>query len=203
MILSMLFVVFSLPIVTLGPCITALYRVLIQRSAGYEGLMITAFWKSLKENFRNAIVIEAIFAPLVLGCFVLVLLIYIEVINTLPLIVLCLLYLVLLLFSFSYAFPLAAQFDNTPWKTFINSIILSIIHFPISVAVVIVNLLPIILYYFNAELFFFSLPFLMFFGIAIMAWINEKLLHQVFRKFISESDRNNTNSFRENREKKG
>ena len=60
------------------------------------------------------------------------------------------------------------------------------LNFPISLAIVAVNLLPAAVFIYDVRLFYELVALLMFFGFALMAWIDEKLLHRVLKKYLPE-----------------
>ena len=57
MFLNLLWVLFSLPIVTIGASTTALYSVLIKMRNNKEGKLLRDFWDAFKGNFRQATII--------------------------------------------------------------------------------------------------------------------------------------------------
>ena len=54
------------PIVTIGPALTALYYMTLKMARNEETYIIRGFFKSFKENFRQAIVIWLIILVLIL-----------------------------------------------------------------------------------------------------------------------------------------
>ena len=62
MFLNLLWVLFSLPMVTIGASTTALYSVLIKMRNGKEGKLFLDFWDAFRKNFRQATVIWLIIA---------------------------------------------------------------------------------------------------------------------------------------------
>ena len=56
-ILNLLFIVCCIPIVTIGPAITAMYYVTLKMARNEESYIARAFFKSFKENFRQGIII--------------------------------------------------------------------------------------------------------------------------------------------------
>ena len=52
MILNMLFILTSLPIITIGTSLTALYSVSLKQSAGTSAYVAKEYFHAWKENFR-------------------------------------------------------------------------------------------------------------------------------------------------------
>ena len=61
-ILNFLVLVFSIPVITIGPAFTAMYYVALKEVRGQEGYLWRDFWKSFKQNFKQGFIIELIVA---------------------------------------------------------------------------------------------------------------------------------------------
>jgi uncharacterized membrane protein YesL len=61
MILSFYWILFSIPIVTIGSSTTALYYVMTRRISNREGYLFRDFWTSFKSNFKQTTIIWLIF----------------------------------------------------------------------------------------------------------------------------------------------
>lgn len=189
MLVSLLFVAFSLPVLTLGPSAAAMYSVFIKRSNGYEGSVIPVFWRGFRDNLKNSLLIELIFLPIMLVAGGMIALVSQGVVDgSLLLMIVCFFPGVLTAFALSFAFPLTAQFENTPGKIVRNAYILSIGNLPTAIAVTLVNLLPIIPMFFSVEFFAKCLPFFTLIGYAVMGWADEKLLRRVFQRFFPKEE---------------
>ena len=57
MLLNILFLVCSLPIFTIGASFTAMYYVTLKLAENEEGYIARGFWKSFKQNFKQATII--------------------------------------------------------------------------------------------------------------------------------------------------
>ena len=66
MILNLIFVVCCIPIVTIGPALTAMHYVTLKMVDNEEGYIVRGFFKSFRQNLRQAIIIWVIM--LLLGC---------------------------------------------------------------------------------------------------------------------------------------
>ena len=55
--LNIIFIIFSLPVVTIGASVTALMSVTMKMARDREGYMWAGFWKSFKENFKQSTII--------------------------------------------------------------------------------------------------------------------------------------------------
>lgn len=181
-ILNLLWVLCSLPIITMGPATVALYTSISALSRGEERMTPT-FFKGLRRNFKQSLILWLI--TLFIG-FMLYWSLYIvsfwENTRSLALIFLtipCFIYLMIL----SYAFPLLAEFETSLPKLLANSILLSIGHFPRSTLMVVINLLPILIMFLMPSWFVCAIFIWLPIGFALCAFLNYKLLTPVFAPF--------------------
>lgn len=184
-ILNLLWVICSIPIITIGASTTALYYSVSTMSRGEEQMTKT-FFKGFKMNFKQSTLFWGL--TLLVG-FLLYWGIYIVsfwenarsavlMVFALP----CLLFLMII----SYAFPLLAEFETTIPRLLSNAILLSLGHFPRSLAIVAVNLLPFILIYIMPSWVVCAIFVWLPIGFALCAHIVYKLLKPVFAPFRPE-----------------
>ena len=65
--LNILWILFSIPIVTIGASTTAMFSVMMKMARDREGYIFKSFWKAFKENFKQSTVIWIII--IVVGTF--------------------------------------------------------------------------------------------------------------------------------------
>lgn len=184
-ILNLLCILCCLPIITAGASVSALYYSVSAMSRGEEQMTKT-FFKGFRINFRQASLLWA--GTLLLG-FLLYWGIYIVsfweearsaflMIMSFP----CFLYLMII----SYAFPLLAEFETSLKRLLINSILLGLGHFPRSIMIILINLLPVLFLYFMPSwvvcIFFVWIPL----GFSLCAFLNYRILIPVFAPFRPE-----------------
>ena len=128
-ILNLMWVIFSLPIITMGAATAALYRVTLKLARGEEPAITKQFIRGFKENFRQATVLWLILlgAGALLGAdgYILFKLFRsttgpIAVVWTVLfalVIAACIVYVTVL----CYVFPLVASVENTNWAMLKNS----------------------------------------------------------------------------------
>lgn len=56
-ILNLLFIICSLPVITIGTSLTALYSVTLKIVRNEEGYIVRGFFKAYKENFKQSLII--------------------------------------------------------------------------------------------------------------------------------------------------
>ena len=59
---NLMFMIFSLPVITIGPGLVALYHVHLKSMRGHPDLNpVTEFWHGSRNNFRQAIIVWILF----------------------------------------------------------------------------------------------------------------------------------------------
>ena len=133
MVLSFLWLVCSIPIVTIGASTTAMYYVTLKLVRDEDGYTFRAFFKSFRENFKQATIIWCIFmvVGVLLGVdFYFFLKMYegSTKFRSAMLAVFCA-FMIIYVFMLTYVFPLQSRFVNTVKMTIFNSFFMSIRHF--------------------------------------------------------------------------
>lgn len=126
MVLNLLFIIASLPIVTIGAALTALYDVTLRMQVGTEKEMTGSFVKSFRKNGMQATKIWLTFLCLIAISFV-----FISLANGHPVVLFPLLCLsVLMVGTLPYTFSLVATFENKTGIMMRNGLMLAIQHVP-------------------------------------------------------------------------
>lgn len=185
-ILNVLWLVFSIPIVTIGASTTAMYCVALHLVRGEGGGVARMFWNSFRLNFRQATLLFFIqLAPTALVSYELWLYLSGAVAQTLWMgIVFCLPAILLALIS-AYIYPLLAQFDNSIRNTLKNACFLAIGNLPFSLIMAALNLAAHVLFLCVPEVFMKSCIFWVVIGAALVAVCNAFLLRRIFKKYFN------------------
>ena len=133
-ICNLMFVLFCLPVFTVGASLTALYTCmlrLVYEETRDDGLIFREFWRAFKSNFKQATALWLIClaAILFLGAYCYVVQFLAGACGKLYIVTFYLLSL-LFLFGFLYVFPLQARFENTVANTLRNAWLLSVAALP-------------------------------------------------------------------------
>lgn len=186
MILNVLWLVCSIPIFTIGASTTAVYYVTLKLARNDDGYTIRSFFKSFRENFKQATIIWLIL--LVIGCilgfdlfFFVRLYAGAQSLKTVMLTVF-LAMLIIYLAVFTYIFPLQSRFYNSVKKTFFNAFFMSLRHLFHTIALIVVDGAMVALG------FVFMVPPLMMammlFGFPLLAFVNSYILTPVFKIYM-------------------
>lgn len=185
-LLNMLFLLTSLPVVTIGAASTALYTVCFRMGTEREEGLLRTYFRAFRDNFRQGTALWGILALFLAASGV----------N----LVLCMnwqgpwhyamylfgMLLVLAEFLFSYTFPLLSQFGNSVRSTLKNALLLSIGYLPRSLIIAVINCLPLILLLADPYTFLQAAFLWVFLYYAGAAYINTRLLNKVFAPYLTQ-----------------
>lgn len=180
-LLDILTLVLCLPVVTIGPALTALFYVTMKIVRDEEGYVFRGFFKSFKQNFKQGFLLELIVAAAVF-----ILYFDIRVVNNWMAennsLLIRLLFFALIGFALIctvtvvYIFPVLAKFDNPTKKVLVNSVMMAVRHLPNSVLMVVVIV--------AAGVSVYIYPIMIFFVIGLAAFINSVILRRIFDNYI-------------------
>ena len=141
-ILNLLFLITSIPIVTIGASVTAMYTICFRFGTDREQGLFRSYFRAFGDNFKQATQIWLIL--LICGaacCFDVYLFLSLPSMLRYLAVVFCIA-LVLVVLVFSYAFPLLSQFENKNKNILTNALFLSLGYLPRSILLVVLNVLP-------------------------------------------------------------
>lgn len=187
-ILNVVFLICCLPIVTIGASLTALHYVTLKMARNEESYIVRSFFKSFKQNFKQATIINLIM--LVIGA---ILYVDLNIVNYFSKPVSQILYVLFIAFGiiylivFLYIYPVLAKFYNSIKNTFRNAFLMSIRHLPYTILMALITLAP-------ASVFLIQsfrvqstvLMLLIMMGFALEAFINGHFLVKIFDNYIPE-----------------
>ena len=182
-LLNLLFLITCLPVFTIGAAITALYTMCFRLMREEYSGIVKSYFRSFKDNFKQATLIWLLLLVLVVpALYYFILLFRLEGILRYSAFVFVIIAAVGLMTA-SYVFPWISQFENTTVQSLKNALILSISRLPRTAAILAINLMPLIVWFINPELFI-QVSFLwvaLYFAAA--AYMNTGLLWHVFKPY--------------------
>jgi len=190
--LNLLYVICCIPIITIGPATTALYYVTLKMAKDEEGYITKSYFKSFKDNFKQAAVIWLIFLVIivVLVCDLrianggeLATILQSSSVSSVVLIAVGVMGVIITM-TITYVFPLLAKFDNTVINTIKNAFIISIRHLPFTILLIAVNVVPWI-----AMAWIGNMTLLLVFIIfSLQAYINSKIFVKIFVNYLPKEE---------------
>lgn len=182
-LLNILFLITCLPVFTIGASVTALYTLCFRLMREEYSGIIKSYFKAFKDNFKQATVIWLLLlAAVTPALYYFSLLLQMDSILRYSGFVFVII-AVLGLMTGSYVFPWISQFENSTVQALKNALILSISRLPRSLCVLAINLVPLIVWFINPELFI-QVSFLwvaLYFAAA--AYMNTGILWHVFKPY--------------------
>ncbi len=182
-LLNILFLITCLPVFTIGASVTALYTLCFRLMREEYSGIVKSYFKAFKDNFKQATVIWLLLlAAGIPALYYFSLLFQMDSILRYSSFVFVII-AVLGLMAGSYVFPWISQFENTTAQALKNALILSISLLPRSLCVLAINLVPLIVWFINPELFI-QVSFLwvaLYFAAA--AYMNTGILWHVFKPY--------------------
>ena len=164
-ILNLIFVLCSLPIITIGASTTALYGVTKKMAGNREGYIFRNFFQLFKENFRQSTVMWII-------------LLVAAMIPTIDL------YIINSLKKTVMTTALQSTFENTVKNTLKNALLMGIGHFPWTLIILLITLLPIILIVLLGKTAGSVVYVMLFIGFAVLAYLNSYIFNHIFKKYM-------------------
>ncbi len=184
-ILNVIFTICCIPVVTIGASFSAMYDVMFKIKEEKDSNVFKQFFVAFKNNF-----VQSLFGTLILLAVAALLYMDYNIVFVEKLygsaVMQALFFIILFIVSgfFSWLFPMICRFNNKFGQHLKNAFMLSLAHLPTTILVVALNLCPFILLYFFAEFSaYYLLTFWMFLGLAVIAFINSKLLYKAFSKY--------------------
>ncbi len=191
MILSLLTVLFSIPIITTGAALTAGYYAAMHGVINGDGYVWKKFIKSFKQNFKQSTVMWLIFMVLFIvfgvdvwywqnlyanhsGGFM-----------AQALLILSVVLLALSIMTFIFAFPLQAKFDNTVKVQIRNAFLLSIRYVPTTIGIVLIMAVIALVFKFQPIL---SIVFFVLIGFGILLYLFAFLMLRCFKAFLQPEE---------------
>jgi len=184
-LLNLLFVVCSIPVVTIGASAAALYTAALKIVRHEDGKITKMFFSAFSKNFRQSLVLTLIFLAVFAGLYADVRIMQANT-DAFPFVLrVCTnVFAVVVLFTASYAFALQAKFVNTVWKTLKNAFVLRMAHPLTSIAVCALTFFPLGLLIFATYYFLLASIVFFLFWFSCSAVVCAYLFERIFRKIL-------------------
>ena len=150
---NLLFILCSIPLVTIGPSLTALYHCMLRTVKGNNNGTVKTFFRAFRQSFRQSLIVW-------LGLVVVGLLLFLDtrfllqtgsdtgkIFYYLSGIVLALVVILVL-----YIFPVIAAFANTLRNLLKNAFLFAFMHFPSTLTIAVISILPMYMTYRDLKL---------------------------------------------------
>lgn len=180
MILNVVFMIFCIPVVTIGASFCGAYYMGFKMVKNEETYIIKGFWKAFKENFKQATAIWMI--VLVILCVLTAdyrIMAYSGIQFAQWMRIAMVTVTVVLLMGLVFIFPLQARFVNPIKNTVKNAFLMALSHLPSAFLLIAVYAVPVIIFYFVPQTF----PVLLVLSFGLVIYIKSILLVRIFKKY--------------------
>lgn len=182
-LLNILFLITSLPILTIGVSLSALYSSIKKRIHGHESYVSKDYISAWKENRKNGLLIWIILLPCLLAMLFFTIYIAGHLENLAAVCAYFLLFLILL-FTLTYAFPLQATFVNSPLQILRNSLLTALAHLPYTLVLIFITSIPVCLTLCFPSALYFSFTYWILFGFSLSTIVSVLITERVFKNYM-------------------
>ena len=191
-LLNVLWILCSLPIVTIGASTTALYYCTLKIVRNEDDGDIKMFFRSFKLNFKQATII---WIPMLL-----LIMLFVFDFNFFGSVLagvgaarillqgITIAMMVIWIFVFTYVWPLLSRFDNTVKNTVTNAAYMSIRYLGSTLSMLISDVIIIVIGYVALFYMAWITAFMVLMGYPLLAWINSTMLDHIFEKYMPKQD---------------
>lgn len=184
-LLNILFVACSLPVITIGASLTALYAVLLKMVENEEGYIARGFLSAFKKNFRQSTVVWIIL--LMIGMFIATdITIIFRARGTVRNVGFALISIVSLFYIMEviFIFPLIAKFENTTLQMFKNAVLIPASKLPAAVMAMVIVVMCIVVTFLNQTTILYGAIIWNVIGAALVGYTVSFLMNAIFRPFL-------------------
>ena len=184
MCVNALFLICSIPVFTLGASAVALRKVTQDMVCDEEKGILKTFFKAFRDNFRQSTVswLFVLLFLVCMGCNLLLVQTYCAGVLASALRCLLIAAIILVLAETAYLFPLILRYDNTLREHAVNAGVLAVVKLPRTVALVALNVLPVLILMISPSTFLQTLVFWLTIGFGFTAYMGSVLLVPVFKE---------------------
>jgi len=181
--LNILFIVTSIPIITIGCSISSLYNITLKIIRKENPYIIKSYFKAFKDNFKQSTIIwipSAILLTFFLAEIQIIYTVIDPVYTNLQIPVLLMIFAVVSVLI--YAFPMLSLYKNSTKQILKNSVLLSIGNVPTTIFIVVIYFGLFKLAGISSEVLVKEFSIFLFCGFAILAYFISLYLDRIFSK---------------------
>lgn len=182
---NLLFILCSIPLVTIGPSFAALYQCTLKMVKGNYTGSFKNFFRAFKQNFKQSIVVwlATVVLAVVLVCNYQFLTFQAGSISQILIYLTVIIGLFLALLSI-YIYPVIATFEGTLKMMIKNAFLFSWMKFFKSIIMLLIWALPLVMTYIDAQLQPLYVFCWFFFGFSTIAYICSFMLYKMFKPYL-------------------
>ena len=182
-VLNVLCFICCLPVITIGPSVTAMHYITLKIARDEEIYVIRDYFKAFKENFKQSVLAWLVFLVITAVFFLdYVILKDMGLENTKVFLMIIGAIYLLVCFTMMYVFPLMARFENPLKQTVKNAFLMSILHIFKTIIMAVIYAIPFAL----LPLHYNVLMVFLLVGLSGPAYFNSFIWKSIFKKYEPE-----------------
>ncbi len=188
-IANLLFILCSIPIITIGSSLTALYHCCLRSVKGNNPGTVKTFFRAFKENFVQSLIVWLMFLAAAV-----ILFLNIRFLNSVPsafgkpFLYVSMGIAGLAAILALYVFAVIAAFANTTLNLIKNAFAFAFMHFPSTILIAAATILPMFMTYQDIKFMPLYACCWFFFGFGLTAYMNSLLFYRMFKPFLEKED---------------
>lgn len=188
-VLNLLFILTSIPVVTIGASITAMDSVLFKRREKRLDSVKDEYFKAFKENFKSSTIIWLIFLAFVFLC----VLNFNLVSNTNPdnrkvILIVIGAILAVMFMTVLYSFAMLARFDNDWLTTVMKAFVIGILSFPYTVTIFLILTAGVLMSIQTYAAMLVASAVWILIGFSLVGFLCCAMFYRAFRRFTFRED---------------
>ncbi len=187
MILNLVFIACCIPIVTIGPAITALYYMTLKMVRNEESYIVKGFFHSFKQNLKQGIVINLILLAAGILIYVDMTVVTQNFTGILGKVMYVIIWMAIVVYAmvFVYIYPLLSRFFNTIKNTFTNAVLIAIRHLPYTLLLVVLTLIPVFIVFIpDARISSLLMILFILMGFSVVAYCKSVFLARILDQYM-------------------
>ncbi|WP_130860594.1 YesL family protein [Gracilibacillus phocaeensis] len=183
-LLNVLFVLCSVPLLTMGASMSALYAVTLKMVRGEEGRIVHGFWQAFKSNFKQSTIVWAtlVITSIILALNYILFPLYTGDFSVFILMGLILFSLICSIY-FVFIFPYIARYTCTLKEAYVSILKLCLANSYVTLLTCCLVLGPAILALFSPAFLVIFFYLYIFIGFAFVAYISSFMMRNLFEKY--------------------
>lgn len=193
LILNLLFLICSIPVVSIGPALTATYYVALKMIRKEDAGIFRDFFHSFRQNFKQGLILGL--GVTILAALLLADLNVLSYVTAIPaglskvLLIATVVLLMILAMIAVYLFAVLAQFENTIKELLKWSAILALRHLPVTLIAIVIAAVPVLCMIFIPALFLQTvMPIMILIGFAGIAYLHAYFYVRVFAYYMPKEE---------------
>ena len=187
-ILNLLFLITSIPVLTIGAALTAMSYTNLKLKEN-EGYVVKNYFRSFRENLKQSTLIWMIFLFLlvIFGTDFYVIR-SMEGIAGNVIKIGVLVCMLIWMMTFLYVFPLQARFYNGIRHTIVNAFLLTTANFPRTFVMLVISAAAVVATLWNGSTLWFGILVWILLGFSLLSYLNISLMHGIIQKMMPQEE---------------